>query len=1291
MISMVRKTISLIPVIFIAACGGGGGGSSTSVDDGGETGGTNQAPVAQSDTATAMLNVARTINVLANDSDPNNQDLSIAELDRSSLTDAQVSVNNNQISFTSTRTGEFRFSYKASDGELVSDWAEVVVNVQATQPPVEPNEAPIARDDVATAGLNVAQMINVLSNDSDPNDHPISITEVDSSQLTDAQALINNNQISFTGSRLGEFQFSYRISDGELESDWAQVVVTVEADQPPVEPNEAPIARDDAATARLNVPTTINVLTNDSDPNRHPLSIAEVDRSQLTDAQVVINNNQITFTGSRAGEFQFSYRASDGELESDWAQVIVTIEAEQPPVEPNQAPIALDDAATGRLNVPIPINVLANDTDPNEHPLSIAEVDRSQLTDAQVVINNNQITFTSSRAGEFQFSYKASDGELESDWAQVVVNVEADQPPVENQPPVARDDTATVDLDVATVINVLANDSDPNEHPLRISDIDSSQITNGRVALSDNQITFTGRRDGEYRFRYKISDGELESDWAQVVVDVEGPNSPPVARDDTVTTLVNTPIEVDVLANDWDNDEDELVITAVANTVNGLAEIENNQVVFTPATDFVGEASVQYTITDSEEIATAKLTVTVVSDTLALEDDTASTLVDQAVTVNVLSNDGGSVDNPITLSSVGTPENGQAVIQDGQIVYTPRTGFIGTDTFTYQAESEIGATGEAQVTVQVRVNSTPIARNDYISRPFTAEAISLGPLQNDTDVDGDTLEVISIDTSRTTGGVLLQGASVLYTPTEGFIGKDTVSYTIEDVHGARASASITFNIHEPVTLIRQMDLPATQANQDLVTNINNIDIQDEGKVRRLAPAGDVDGDGHEDLMIYVEDAVSVGGSRVSDDRMYIVAGQETPLRQTLPLDEWLAEGIENGFIFGYRQNEIEDEKAHFGVNLNNAGSTDVAIQFLLSIGIRFDALAAAESAVDLNGSLTTFSLPQNVEGTIRYIYGSHVFDINNDGIDDLIVGVDAYYRDDRDAVIDPEVKVMFGPFTEDGPNPFTLPADGVNGFNIKGFPLQFDVIIDSAMHSGDLNNDGIDDLIIGLLDPRTEVGGPFESALYVIWGGQDFDGEINVQEFTAADYRKNEGILLSWDDGANSGKNPLGKNVYVMDINADGKNDLILDKESTGLGNANAVGVVFGQEEWPNTFDIGDLPEDGSLGFEVFEFDELLSRRDFFFDVDAGDINADGYADLALRAGGGVTVLLGTPSVKPVNVDLGSVTTTPLVKIRGRGLALTSSTEVTILDMNNDGFDDIVIGGRNEEVFIVYGGPHFNF
>lgn len=186
-------------------------------------------------------------------------------------------------------------------------------------------------------------------------------------------------------------------------------------------------------------------------------------------------------------------------------------------------------------------------------------------------------------------------------------------------------------------------------------------------------------------------------------------NHPPLAAEDFVTTTMNTPIESNVLTNDFDPDGDPLSVALNGTSpANGVVTL-NSDGFFTymPNEGFVGTDTFTYIATDGE-LYTEPVTVTIiVTNTLPTPgNDTATTDQDVAIVIDVLANDSDPDGDPLAVYSFTYEGAGTVVLnEDGTFTYTPAAGFVGEDCFTYSvSDGEIG-TEPIQATVIITVKS----------------------------------------------------------------------------------------------------------------------------------------------------------------------------------------------------------------------------------------------------------------------------------------------------------------------------------------------------------------------------------------------------------------------------------------------------------------------------------------------------------------------------------------------------------------------------------------------------------
>ncbi len=178
--------------------------------------------------------------------------------------------------------------------------------------------------------------------------------------------------------------------------------------------------------------------------------------------------------------------------------------------------------------------------------------------------------------------------------------------------------------------------------------------------------------------------------------------------------------------------------------------------------------------------------------------DTATTPENVPVSLSVLLND--TDPDGDTLKIVAFTQPGHGVItqtpSNGPIlVYTPASGFYGTDSFTYTISDGHGGTAKATVTISV-VNNPPVANPDTATTPENVP-VDIAVLTNDTDPENDPLSITGF-TQPGHGKVTKNGVILVYTPTSGYSGSDSFTYTISDAHGNTATATVTVTVQKAV-------------------------------------------------------------------------------------------------------------------------------------------------------------------------------------------------------------------------------------------------------------------------------------------------------------------------------------------------------------------------------------------------------------------------------------------------------------------------------------------------------------
>lgn len=609
--------------------------------------------------------------------------------------------------------------------------------------------------------------------------------------------------------------------------------------------NTAPVANADAYTASAGIPLTIaapGVLTNDTDPEGNTLTAALVTNTPAAAGTVTLSSNgSFVYTPAAAftGVTTFTYRASDGSLNSPAATVTITVNADTAPVANADT---YNTALNTTLSVPAATGVLVNDTDADGNALTAVLV-TPPATGTFNLNADGSFTYTPTAAGAATFTYHANDGALNSADVTVTINVSSDTAPV------AVADTYTTAEDVPLSVaapGVLANDTDAESNPLTAAVVTGP--TNGAVTLNpDGSFTYTPNADynGTDSFTYQANDGLINSNTVTVTLTITAVNDPPIANSDAYGTPFNTPRTVaaaaGVLVNDTDAEGNPLTAILVggpATAAGGTVALNTDgSFTYIPPVAFFGIDFFVYHANDGTSNSpdvTVTFNVGFNTPPTAVN-DTFSTPINTALNIaapGILSNDTDVDGDPLTvaapLPTTTTAGGTLAVNTDGSFTYTPPAAFSGADTFTYTATDGIGVSGAATVTINVGINTPPTANDDAYTTPAstTLTVPAPGVLGNDTDLDGDPLTAVLVPASGPNNGTLtlnLDG-SFTYVPNTGFSGTDTFSYQANDGAANSAAATVSIGVGAPPVVPRAVAVkipdppPATRCTD---TNFEN--------------------------------------------------------------------------------------------------------------------------------------------------------------------------------------------------------------------------------------------------------------------------------------------------------------------------------------------------------------------------------------------------------------------------------------------------------------------------------------
>ena len=265
---------------------------------------------------------------------------------------------------------------------------------------------------------------------------------------------------------------------------------------------------------------------------------------------------------------------------------------------------------------PVPLGVVAAH-DPDEQPLTytLAAGDATRFvigpsTGAVTYVGPGE-DFEAGPPG-YELTVTARDRDRLTASVAVEVNV-TDEP----EAPVASDDTTETREDESEVVDVLANDHDPDGDRLRVVAVTAPEHGTASVVSGGIRYTPSLNYHGRDQFRYTVSDPGGLTATATVKVKVTPVNDPPEAVDDEAETLEDEPVVVDVLANDTDVDGDRLRVVSATVPAHGTTTVVAGGVRYSPALNYHGLDRFRYTVADPgglTDTATVTLTVWPVND-----------------------------------------------------------------------------------------------------------------------------------------------------------------------------------------------------------------------------------------------------------------------------------------------------------------------------------------------------------------------------------------------------------------------------------------------------------------------------------------------------------------------------------------------------------------------------------------------------------------------------------------------------------------------------------------------------
>ncbi|MDC0593979.1 Ig-like domain-containing protein [Candidatus Marinimicrobia bacterium] len=628
-------------------------------------------PVSQDMSASTAEDTA--INITLAGSDPEGESLTYTILE---VNNATVTLSGNVANYApdANFNGTDTFTYYANDGTSDSNIATVTMTVSSE------DDEPNTNDVATTTDEDVAVAINLTADEYDGQNYSFSII----TDVSNGTTSLSGSVVTYTPNQdwNGTDTFTFEATDDRTaRTNVATATITVN----PV--NDAPIANDVTTSTDENLFNRNNTnidITYDADNdilfnnnikgtssfgNSNSVDITldgtDIDGDNLTYSVVATNNGTITISGSTAtyeptqdwnGEDTFTYTANDGSLDSNTATVTITVNSI------NDIPVVYDASVSG-------------DEDATSSPPTGSSIDGFKfiLPEATDVESGSSDDFHKS----LEIVTLPTHGKIYSN----------------NN---TGDDSRGNELSVGSAMNNIEDG-----YGARIWYVQDTEHWNGTD-------TFT----------YKANDGTLDSNTATVTITVNSINDIPKVTDFSKSTNEDSPVTFSVhdYITDPDGDNTYWSYFVGLHPTKGTVTIEdsnNGNYTYTPNENFNGSDSFIWYINDSgngpgagiTNGATTTITVNPVDDLPVAIDLSASTAEDNSVEIslqyydaegdvwsNPSYNHGNATNGDVTLNTTGDNPGTIAI-------YTPNSGYFGTDSFTYSATGTSSV--EGVVTVEV--------------------------------------------------------------------------------------------------------------------------------------------------------------------------------------------------------------------------------------------------------------------------------------------------------------------------------------------------------------------------------------------------------------------------------------------------------------------------------------------------------------------------------------------------------------------------------------------------------------
>lgn len=715
------------------------------------------------------------------------------------------------------------------------------------------NEPPVADDLNITTAEDEA--VPVLLSGSDPDGNPLTFNVVSGPSHGVLTGVAPNLTYTPAADYNGIDIFNYVANDGMANSPEAIVSISISA------VDDAPVADAQSVIAMNN--TSVSITLTGSDADGDPISFSIVDFPTNGSLSGIEANQIYTPFPGFVGDDTFTFKATDGLLDSNIALVTVTVNPPGPieiffdDFESNlgwiRNPNGDDTATLGLWERANPETVdyygykqlgttVSGSYDLVTGPLAGSSAGSYDIDGGVTSIKSPEISLPANSELTLSFSYYfahstnsstadylrvsvlgdntlqvfeelGANDDDDSVWEQFTVDISqftgqtieiliaaADastaslveaaiddvliEGTVANIPPVADDQTLSTEED--TFIDITLTGSDIDGDSLSFNVV--TPPNHGSLSGTAPNLRYTPDQDfnGDDSFSFTASDGKSNSLEAEISITVMPVNDAPVALGQVFELSEDGSLSFTLLASDVDNDP--LTLTIQTNLGHGSLSGDFPILTYVPDPNYFGSDSFSYIVSDGlldSNEAVVTFTINSGNDKPIAYDRNLFLEEDYLIKFSLSGYDADA--DPLTYIVLTQPSHGTLDGEEASYRYTPEENYNGPDSFTFVVNDGQTDSEPAMVSIFVgAVNDAPVAIPQWITTNLN---VSTEIILKGSDVDGDAL-IFEVTTAPEHGTLVGDAPNLTYTPVNGYIGSDRFIFNVYDSQYWTAQAEI---------------------------------------------------------------------------------------------------------------------------------------------------------------------------------------------------------------------------------------------------------------------------------------------------------------------------------------------------------------------------------------------------------------------------------------------------------------------------------------------------------------------